>query len=303
MQATAWGYYVMAAVHSPLPEAFRAPRLLRWLNVLAVGLSLAAATGLVLGTFMRAEVALASSATTLCFGLVWARVVRARRGSTPWGWLAAVPLAAMNAGTAFCIDRIVDQGFRPPFGEAVRWFLEGATFGVIVWGPALVVTLAIFGLPLYKAQLAADQGLGSEDRGERFVGAVAGAIAGLALVALPFAANAVVSRPPTDGWEGPLELAAPLPVGWLATIAACGLGAGLAAVVYATRRERARRRFVVGVERGAESGYQIESQPDGASLLVRVSGTEAGYYRAPRFMEPVVELDPHGEAKRTLERF
>ena len=62
MQATAWGYYVMAAVHSPLPEAFRAPRLLRWLNVLAVGLSLAAVTGLVLGTFMRAEVALASSA-------------------------------------------------------------------------------------------------------------------------------------------------------------------------------------------------------------------------------------------------
>lgn len=251
MREPPWGYSVMAALRSPLPEAFRAPRLLRWLNVLAVGLSLAAATGLVLGTFMRAEVALASSATTLFFGLVWARVVRVRRGSTPWGWLAAVPLAAVNAGTAFCLDRIddVEQGFRPSFGDMVRWFLEGTTFGVIVWGPALVVTLVLFGLPLYEAQLAADQGLGSEDRGERFVGAVAGAIAALALVALPFAANAVASRPPT------------------------------------------------------ECGYQIDSQPDGASLLVRVSITEGGYYRAPRLKEPVVELDPHGDAKRTLERF
>ncbi len=211
----------------------------------------------------------------------------------------------MNAGAAFCIDRIddVDRGFRPSFGDGAWWFLEGATFGVIVWGPALVVTLVLFGLPLYDAQLAADQGLASEDRGERLVGAVAGAVAALALVALPFAANAVASRPPIDRGEGSVEFPAPLPVGWLATIAACGLGAGLAAVVYATRRERARRRFVVGVERGAESGYQIDSQPDGAALLVRVSGTEGGCYRAARFKEPVVELGRQGDAKRTLERF
>lgn len=282
----------MTGLPTPLPEAFRAPRLLRWLNVVAVGFSLAAATGLVLGTLIQSDVALPSSATTLFFGLLWARVVRARRGGRPVGWLAAVPLAAMNAGAAFSIVH----------GVSVGSFVGAAVFGVVIWGPALVVTLLIFGVPLYRAQRAADQGLGSEDRGDRIVGGVAAAIAALALVALPFAAS-LESRPDTnwDG-EGLPEMPAPLAVGGLAAIAVCGLGAGLAALVYATRRERARRRFVSDVERGAETGYRIESQPDGASLLVRLSGTEPGYYRTPRLAEPVVELDPLGEARRTIER-
>ena len=285
------GYSVMTGP-TPLPEAFRAPSLLRWLNVIAVGASLAAATGLVLGTLMHADVALPSSATTLFFGLLWARVIRARRGGRPVGWLAAVPLAAMNAGAACCIVR----------GVSVGSFLGAATVGVIIWGPALLVTLAIFGVPLYKAQRAADQGLGSEDRGERLVGGVAAAIAALALVGLALSASmAFRSSTEWDG-EGPPESPPPLPVGGLAAIAVCGLGAGLAALTYATWRERARRRFVTDVERGAERGYRIDSQPGGASLLVRLSGTEPGYYRTPRFAEPVVELDPVGEATRTLDR-
>ena len=283
---------MMTGLPAPLPDAFRAPRLLRWLNVIAVGFSLAAATGLALGTLIRTDAALPSCATTLFFGLLWARIVRARRGGLPVGWLVAVPLAAMNAGAAFCIVQ----------GASFKSFVVAAVLGVVIWGPALVVTLAIFGVPLYMAQRAADRGLGSEDRGERIVGGVAAAIAALALVALPVAAS-LRSSPETD-WdgEGIPELPAPLAVGGLAAIAVCGLVAGLAALVYATRRERARRRFVTDVERGAESGYRIDSQPDGASLLVRLSGTEPGYYRTPRLAEPVVELDPLGEAKRTFER-
>ena len=90
---------------------------------------------------------------------------------------------------------------------------------------------------------------------------MAAAIAALTLVALPFAAS-LASRTPAD-WdgEGAPETPAPLAVGGLAAIAVGGLGAGLAALVYATRRERARRRFVSDVERGAKVGYRIDSQP------------------------------------------
>jgi hypothetical protein len=66
------------------------------------------------------------------------------------------------------------------------------------------------------------------------------------------------------------------------------------------QRRRARHLFVADVDRGAQDGYRIDPQPDGASLLVRVSDIEAGHYRSPRLVEPIVELDPQGEASRTL---
>lgn len=89
----------------PLPDAFRAPRLLRWLNVVAVGFSLASATGVTLGAIFDAPrvehaVGLASCASTLVFGILWARIVRVRVGKFPAGWVAAIPLAAINAGVA-----------------------------------------------------------------------------------------------------------------------------------------------------------------------------------------------------------
>lgn len=279
------GHSVMSGTPAPLPEAFRAPRLLRWLNIVAVGSSLAAATGLVLGVWMGTEVALPSCAATLFFGLVWARVVRARRKGRPVGWAMAIPLAAMNAGATFCLVR----------GASALGFVAAATVGVVVWGPALAVTLVIFGVPLYRAQRAADRGLGSEDRGERIVAGVAAAVAALTLIALPLTARVIASRPPEDENTRPT-----LPSGWLAVVAASGLAAGLAAGVYATRRERARRVFVADVASGAAIGYRIDPQPDGASLLVRLDAAEAGYYRTPRFIEPIVELDPFGEAMRTL---
>lgn len=237
-----FGVVARSGCASPTSEPEHAP--------IPVTTSTIAPREIVLGTLFHTDVALPSSATTLFFGLLWARVVRARRGGRPVGWLVAVPLAAMNAGAAFCIVH----------GVSVGSFVGAAVFGVVIWGPALVVTLLIFGVPRYRAQRAADHGLGSEDRGERIVGAVAAAIAALTLVALPFAAS-LASRTPAD-WdgEGAPETPAPLAVGGLAAIAVGGLGAGLAALVYATRRERARRRFVSDVERGAKVGYRIDSQ-------------------------------------------
>jgi hypothetical protein len=88
---------------------------------------------------------------------------------------------------------------------------------------------------------------------------------------------------------------------YLATSLA-GLGAGVTAAVYATRRERRRRVFVEKVEAGEAEGYRIDTRPDGPALLVRVAAEQGGYYRAPRLAEPIVELDEQGEAKRSLER-
>lgn len=171
------------------------------------------------------------------------------------------------------------DGTPPPIG-----FGLGASVGVFVWGPALVVTLVLFGLPLYYAQRAADRGLRSEDRGERVVAIASAVISALALV------GALVMK------TSSLAL-----VAYVATSLG-GLGAGLAAAVYATLRERRRRAFVAKVGTGEAEGYRIDTRPDGPALLVRVAAEQGGYYRAPRLAEPVVELDEQGEAKRSLER-
>jgi hypothetical protein len=276
----------------PLPDAFRAPRLLRWLNVAAVGSALASATGVVLGAIFDrglelGSVGLVSCATTLVFGVLWARIVRVRFGKFPAGWVAAVPLAASNAGVAFALALAIEKAGSS--GSSLvevlsLGFVLGASVGIFAWGPALLVTLVLFGLPLYHAQRAADRGLGSEDRGERVVAIMSAVMSALALV------GALASKAATPA------LAANVATGL------AGLGAGIAAAVYATRRERRRRAFVEKVEAGAAEGYRIDTQLDGPALLVRVAAEQGGYYRAPRLAEPIVELDEQGEAKRSLER-
>jgi hypothetical protein len=273
-----------------LPDAFRAPRLLRWLNVAAVGSALASATGVVLGAIFDrtglGSVGLASCATTLVFGVLWARIVRVRVGKFPAGWVAAIPLAASNAGVALALALALDKasGSGSSLEQLSMGFLLGASVGIFAWGPALLLTLLLFGLPLYHAQRAADRGLGSEDRGERVV-AITSAV--MSLLALGGALASKTSTPALAAY---------------AATSLAGLGAGVAAAVYATRRERRRRAFMEQVEAGAAEGYRIDTRPDGPALLVRVAAEQGGYYRAPRLAEPIVELDELGEAKRSLER-
>lgn len=283
----------MVATASALPNAFRAPRALRNLNVAAVGFSLAACAGVVFAGILGPTFShggpypafaehwvtpgVASGISTLAFGLVWARVVRIRAGKFPIGWLAAVPLAALNAGTAL---GLVMSGEGSGGGEAFFGGLVlGATFGAIFWIPALVVTLVCFGLPLHLAQKAADEGLGSEDRGERTVGVVAACFALGALLLIT-------------------GVARPLPEAIVLTsLAVAGHLTGAASAIYATIRERKRRLFLGSVVMGTEEGYRVT---DGSTLLVRVTRTPE-IYRGADLEEPIVELDGTGDVRRTLE--
>ncbi len=89
-----------------LPGAFFSPRALRRVNLVAVASTLAACTGVVTTAFDNlvgsgpVSTATICSASTLAYALVWAALLRTRFGSFPTGWFLAVPLAALNAGTA-----------------------------------------------------------------------------------------------------------------------------------------------------------------------------------------------------------
>jgi hypothetical protein len=260
-----------------------------------VGFSLAACAGVVFAgvlgsSFMSGDdvspfasgwvtPGLASGISTLLFGLVWARVVRIRSGKFPLGWLAAIPLAALNAGTALGLIMSAESS-----GGAAGFLgglVLGATIGAIFWIPALVVTLLCFGAPLLIAQRAADQGLGSEDRGERTIGVAAACFALLALLLVTG-----IHHPALEGTV-------------LASMAAIGLVTGTASAIYATTRERKRRLFLGNVVMGAEDGYRV-TDAAGQALLVRVTRTPEAY-RGVDLEEPLLELDGSGDMKRILQ--
>lgn len=288
----------MVPTAAGLPTAFRAPRLLRNLNVAAVGFSLAACAGVVFAGILGRTFSpgmdgeepsylfphnwltpgIASGLSTLAFGLVWARVVRMRAGKIPIGWIAAIPLAALNAGTALGLVMSTESSGGAGF---LGGLVLGATFGAMFWIPALVVTLVCFGLPIYFAQQAADKGLGSEDRGERTVGIAAACFAFFALLL-----STGIQRPHAEGIV-------------LTSLATLGIFTGLASAIYATKRERKRRVFLGNVVMGSEEGYRVTDGP-GQTLLVRVTRTPE-IYRGADLEEPLVELDDSGDVRRTLE--
>jgi hypothetical protein len=276
-----------------LPGAFFSPRALRRKNLVAVAATLAAFTGVVATLFDSSHAddyaaalghtpftsATICSASTLVYGLLWAASLRSRFGNFPMGWFVAIPLAALNAGTSLgliLIGNEYERGLATFFGG----LMLGATFGAMVWLPALALTLLVFGIPLALVQRAAGQGLGKEERGERVVAVVAMGVAFLALLGVPSLAHGRF-----EAW-------------WLFGLALVGLGAGASAAIDATRREKSRRAFVESVERGDAPGYRIDTSPHQAPQLVRVVGSGEGHYRTPTLAEPLAELDESGEVRR-----
>ena len=83
-----------------IPTAFVAPKVLRRLNIAAVGLALASATGAVFGMGAYELSGLLTGVPTLGFGLVWAFLLRVPstvgKSKVRWGWLASIPLAAID---------------------------------------------------------------------------------------------------------------------------------------------------------------------------------------------------------------
>ncbi len=270
-----------------IPKVFQSRTLLDTLSVLAVGASLAAATGAVFRTIMtgsREETLWITVPPTLIVGTLWARVLRWRKTLGASGvraaWLLSVPLAALNASLAAGIMLANDHGS----GNAILSFLMGmflgATFGAVFWVPALVATLVVFGLPIARGQSLAEQGLAGQERGDGFVGGVCAVIASAA-----FASSLV----------GPHQ-----PGMWLLWgVAALAWCVGLATMGLAWWRDRARRAFVSDVEAGRVEGYRVEDVPEGR-VLVRVVHQGEGY-RVADYAEEVAALDRDGAVTRAKE--
>lgn len=243
-------------------RAFRERRNAAALNIVAVGASLAACTG---GAFrlLWPQTATYAALSTVVIGTTWAASVRVhtRRKGIPIGWLMSPVFAGVNA--MMCVALITLGEGRASFFDAIGMVvLGGGLIGAIIWIPALVVTLLLFGLPIAQAQRMAARGLAGADRGEIIVGLVSAVLALLPLV---------TSSPSI---ETVLALVA----------IACGLGATILGVL----REHARRAFVRRVEAGEIASFRVEPSPEG-KVLVRV--TTAGMaYRVSDFVEEIARL-------------
>jgi hypothetical protein len=263
-----------------IPAPFRSLRALRVLNVAAVGLALAAVVAAVFGP--TAPVApIATGLPTLVFGTLWALLLRwprtVKNTSFRVGWAASVPLAALNGGVACALMMLTKHpdSFKPLVGLVL-----GATFGALIWLPALVFTLCFFGLPIASAQRLAARGLAGEERGERVVGLACAAMSTLAL--------AGASIEPWDHRHRFLPL--------IYGLAILGLLTGGAAALLANAREARRRRFVARAEAGEVRGYRVDPTDEG-KVLVRVVSQGEGY-RVADFEQEVFDLGAEGEATR-----
>ncbi|MCL2726322.1 MAG: hypothetical protein FWD69_18025 [Polyangiaceae bacterium] len=264
---------------TPVPKIFRSSPALRVLAVLALGSSLAATAGSVLGKILGTNIGRASSISTLVFGLLWAIALRNRatigKSTFRLGWLASIPLAMANSALTFALagmDHI--SGIGDIAGGFVVGILFGGVFGAVVWVPALIVTLICFGLPIMSSHTLADAGLAGEERGEAVVGiacAIITVCAALFLLAWDYdEANAVISMV-------------------AAVLAFVGVTTGVLAAVLAARRGRARNAFVREVEAGKIANFRIDTTAT-RRILVRVTRANEGY-RVTDFEEPIATLD------------
>ncbi len=249
------------------------------LNVWGVAFSLATAASAVLGH------PFVIGTSTAFFGAIWALTLR----STRIGWIASLPLAAMNAMASFAllrIARVIEYG---PFNfdQFVKAIFEGAalggTLGAIIWFPAWLLTLMVFGWPLRHAQQLARKGLAGEENGERLVGVASASVAAFAILAILLVGTGLVPVLSGRGDRGGAQL-------WL--FGAIAIALGSAAAYIAHTRVRERRAFVASVERGEVEGFRIDDSADGRAL---VRTAENATYRVADFREELARLDESGE--------
>ena len=246
---------------------FRSSALLGPLNTIAVGLALAGSASSILsrvlsGTMDPSSPSWPIAAPTLVLGTIWAWGLRTKlrvgRSRILVGWLASIPLAALNAGFATLL--VLGSAWQSSWGA----FIAGMTVGGIVWVPSLVVTLLCFGLPIAWARQAAAKGLMGEERGEIAVG-VAAVVMSLVGVAASYDRVAVV-------------------------VSLAGLTAGGVATSFALVRNRQRNDFLARVEAGSVAGFRVEATPEGRAL-VRVAPATGSGYRVAVFDEEVIPLE------------
>ena len=278
---------------SRAPAFLRSLRALRTLNVVALGASLAAATGAVfMGLFENPSFGLVAGLPTFLYGMAWGVLLRMRgtvgKSRVRWGWVASIPLAMANGSFAGALALSLESQ-RDFLQSFMGGGLLGATFGAIFWVPGLLATLAVFGIPVARAQRLAERGLAGEERGERIVGAASAVLALAAvLLATVFPPSRYVSS--LSGELGPLLTYA---------LGALGLLTGGAAAIAAHHRGARRRRFVEEVEAGKHAAFRVDPTAEG-KVLVRVT-TQGEGYRVADVEEEVLALDEAGEALREIE--
>ena len=281
-----------------VPVVFRSPRALRVLNVAAVAASVAACTSAAFMYLLKPHEwtwALVAGLPTAFCAALWAVCLRWRKTTKTgvrYGWLLSVPLAALNGalsgGTFLAIDAFYpyksnDMG--SSLGSFVGGALLGGTFGVVVWGPALLAVLAAFGIPIARAQKMAKLGIAGEERGEVLVGLVAAAL-GAAAIMTAWSAHATGSYVPAL-WVAAAGASRVLLHVLSLVAVACGVTAAWTALV----REARRRRFVARVEASEVPGFRVEKSAVG-KMLLRVA--PVAHYRVSDASEELFELDDSG---------
>jgi len=280
-------------------RAFQSLGALRNLNVIAVGLSLAAATAGVFAHFMGTgsqvhSIGIFVGLPTLIVGMMWAAVLRLRatmgQSKFRWGWAASVPFAGLNGALACGFMLAGDtHGYGSVFETFMLGALLGATIGALFWIPGLIATLVCFGIPIAWSQKQAEKGLAGEERGEIVIGAAS------TLIALFGALLLLGTKMPDEPKNALLETIGMVFM-WLTSLGGALTG-GTAALLALKRQER-RKQFVKEVEAGQVAGYRVDAVPEG-KVLVRVTSIGQGY-RVANFEEALVTLDDEGEAKKTL---
>jgi hypothetical protein len=285
-------------VERGLPQIFGSQKALRWLSSFGMAGALASLAGSIIGAPFTREASHASVAvalTTLVFALIWSRLLYLPKApgdrSIRVGWFLSIPLAALNAALSCMFIFESHKGIDVNFMVAVA----GATFGAIIWVPALIGTLLVFGLPIARAQKLAEQGLSGEERGTQFASGVSLA---MSLVGLLFALVDPVSRLiirlqpylPTLHWTHLV----------VAAVALLGAVTSATSLALSSARKKRRAAFVQDALAGKVEGFRVDATAEG-QVLVRINQQGQGY-RVADFEEPVLELDAQGQAKRLLSR-
>jgi hypothetical protein len=271
-----------------IPPAFQTPRALKVLNIGAVGFALASVVAPLLETFPSGTglMGIVGGVPTLLIGMLWAWLLRQPQtvgtSSIRRGWVASIPLAILNAAlTAGLL--VMSESSPDGLGKFVMGLLVGATFGAIIWIPALLATLLCFGVPIARAQQLAKKGLAGEERGEWIVGLTCLVIS---LVGL------VISSENLSHGNTISDAALWIP----RVFGLLGVLASVSSTVLARARAARRRTFVAEAEAGNIKGYRVDVTDEG-KVLVQIAAQGKGY-RVADFEKEVFELDEEGEAVR-----
>jgi len=250
-------------------RAFRSWRTPAALNVLAVGTSLAAVTSAAFRTWGLRESTMAAI-STLVMGTAWAASLRAKpKKGMRIGWILSPFFACANS--MLCVA-LLTMGSKPnPLEIIGMMIIAGALIGAVVWIPALIATLLLFGLPIARAQRLASRGLAGADRGEVIVGVASAVLACVSFITMGH----------------PIEMA----------LAVTAIVCGISASTIAAFRERARRAFVRRVEAGEVAHFRVEPTALG-KVLVRVTSTGMAY-RVSDYVEEIATLSNEGDVTST----